>query len=171
MKKLLSFFLLFVSGFILFATDQIATLDNGTKVILHDNGKWEYLYSQNTSDIKTKIAGTWRVDEEAFVEDVLGGMGIDKNNPQYAMAMSFYQSQADNLLPGMSDMSVTFTGKTCKLLMFGDETVAEYAIDTNRVVSLVANGNSLPIAVFNEDYTELLLVVGEGSVLTFIKQK
>lgn len=68
-------------------------------------------------------------------------------------------------------MSVTFTGKTCKLLMFGDETVAEYAIDTNRVVSLVANGNSLPIAVFNEDYTKLLLVVGEGSVLTFIKQK
>ena len=35
---------------VIVAVDQIATLGNGTKVVLHDNGKWEYYSTKNSGD-------------------------------------------------------------------------------------------------------------------------
>jgi len=162
MKKIIVALVLSLLCFSLFAADITATAENGKKVILHDNGTWEYV-TETSAKKGDGIIGTWTYPENAIdivVEAVLAESGIYPSDPNYAMYKSAIASQVA-ALPRMylvleNEKEGVFTSDR------GTHEV-EYKLNkTTRQLTLTSPelGEPLIIGTFDESYSKLYI---EGS--------
>ncbi len=167
MKKIIVALVLSLLCVSLFAADITATAENGKKVVLHDNGTWEYV-TETSVKKGDGIIGTWTYPDNAvdiLVDAVLAESGIYPSNPSYTMYKSAIASQVA-ALPKMylvikDDKKGVFTSDR------GTHEV-EYKLNkTTRALTLTSPelGEPLIIGTFDESYSKLYIEEGQGLYL------
>lgn len=154
MKRILMLFVCLALVFGLFAADQIATLENGKKVVLHDNGRWEY--STNTTDANS-ILGKWTLDREYVLEQLLSAAGVTPD--MYYIYMNYLSVFGFDEILQTLDLEFVFSEKECKVsLPDGDTLEGTYEIGDKGMFVLTANGTSQVMGYFNDERTKLYFV-------------